>query len=69
MMATKSPNEVNTLINDKLRKDLGHLEDTLNKINEEIIDYMQLQKTLEFVKEQKSEGFKTKIDVGANIFM
>lgn len=69
MMSSKSPNEVNTLINDKLRKDLGHLEDALNRINEEIIDYMQLEKTIEFVKEQKSEGFKTKIDVGANLFM
>lgn len=68
-MSPKSPEEINAVINDKLRKDLGHLEEAFNKVNEDIIEYMQLEKTLEFMKEQKPGGFKTKIDVGANMFM
>lgn len=68
-MSSKSPDDVNKVINDKLRKDLGNLEAALGKINEEIVEYMQLQKTLEFMKEHKPNGFKTKIDVGANMFM
>lgn len=68
-MATKSIDDVNRVINENLRKNLENLEVALNKINEELIEYMQLERTLEFMKEHKSDGFKTKIDVGSNMFM
>lgn len=68
-MSQKTPEQVNAVINDKLRKDLVELEQALNKINEELIEYMQLEKTLEFMQAEKPDGFKTKIDVGANMFM
>jgi prefoldin alpha subunit len=68
-MAPKSPEDVDRVINENLRKDLANLERALNKINEEIIEYMQLEKTIEFMKEHKPDGFKTKVDVGANMFM
>lgn len=68
-MSPKSPEDVNRVINENLRKDLTNLEQALNKINEEIIEYMQLEKTIEFMKEHKPDGFKTKVDVGANMFM
>lgn len=68
-MPSKSPAEINRVINDNLRKDLGNLETELNKINEDLIEYMQLEKTLEFMKEHKPDGFKTKCDIGSNMFM
>lgn len=68
-MATKSPEEVSHLINDVLRKDLEEVEKYLDKTNSEISEYMQLEKTIEFLKDKKSEGFKTKVDVGCNMFM
>lgn len=68
-MPAKTPEDVNRVINENLRKDLENLERALNKINEEIIEYMQLEKTIEFMKEHKPDGFKTKVDVGSNMFM
>lgn len=68
-MITKSVDDVNRVINDNLRSSLKELEDALNKTNEDIIEYMQLEKTLEFTKEHKPNGFKTKVDVGSNCFM
>lgn len=68
-MITKSVDDVNRVINDNLRSSLKELEDALNKTNEDIIEYMQLEKTLEFTKEHKPDGFKTKVDVGSNCFM
>lgn len=68
-MPPKSIQQINTVINDNLRKDLANLESALNKTNDDIIEYMQLQKTLEFLKEHKSGSFKTKMDIGASMFM
>jgi prefoldin subunit 5 len=41
----------------------------MNKTNEDLIEYMQLEKSLEFMKKHKPDGFKTKVDVGSNMFM
>lgn len=68
-MGTKSLEQINRVINDNLRTDLSRLEEAYNKVNEELIEYMQLEKTLEFMKEHKPNGFKTKVDVGSNMFM
>jgi prefoldin alpha subunit len=66
---SKSIEDVNRVINENLRKELQTLEQALNKTNEELIEYMQLEKTLEFTRDHKPDGFKTKIDVGCNMFM
>lgn len=68
-MITKSIEDINWVINENLRKNLKELEDGLNKTNEDIIEYMQLEKTLEFMREYKPNGYKTKVDVGSNCFM
>lgn len=68
-MAHKTPEQVDRVVNDVLREELKDLEKALDKVNENLIEYMQLQKTIEFVKEQKPNGFKTKVDVGSNMFM
>lgn len=69
ILPDKSEKNINKVVNENLKKDLERLEKALNKINEEVIEYMQLEKTIEFMKENKSGGFKTKVDVGSNMFM
>lgn len=69
MSRPKSIEEVEYFINDKLKVELGNLDNALNKANEDIMEYMQLEKTIEFIKTNKSDGFKTQIDVGSNMFM
>lgn len=68
-MPKKTLEDVNRVINDNLRKDLKNLELALNKVNEELVEYIQLEKTIEFMKAHSSDGFKTKVDIGANMFM
>lgn len=68
-MSKKTPEDVNRVINDNLRKDLKVLELALNKVNEELVEYIQLEKTIEFMKTHSSDGLKTKVDIGANMFM
>lgn len=57
----KSPEEIESFINDRLKADLRNLELALNKNNEDLMEYMQLEKSLEFIKKNKPEGFKTQI--------
>ncbi|CAO1423069.1 unnamed protein product [Diamesa serratosioi] len=68
-MVKKSAADVEHVINDMLRKDLENLEKELAKNNEELVEFMQLEKSLEFLKENKPNGFTTKVDVGSNMFI
>lgn len=68
-MASKSIDQIDHVINDVMRKQLLELQDHLIKINNEISEYTQLQQSIEFLKEHKPDGFKTKVDIGSNIFM
>lgn len=68
-MASKSIDQIDHVINDVMRKQLLELQDHLIKINNEISEYTQLQQSIEFLKEHKPNGFKTKVDIGSNIFM
>lgn len=68
-MTKKTVDDIQEVINNKLKRDLENFEVALDKINKELIEYMQLEKTIAFMKEHKSSGFKTKVDVGGNMFM
>ncbi|CAO1438046.1 unnamed protein product [Diamesa hyperborea] len=68
-MVKKTAADIDHVINDVLRKDLENLEKELAKNNEELIEFMQLEKSLEFLKENKPNGFTTKVDVGSNMFI
>ncbi|CAO1424160.1 unnamed protein product [Diamesa tonsa] len=68
-MVKKTAADIDHVINDVLRKDLESLEKELAKNNEELIEFMQLEKSLEFLKENKPNGFTTKVDVGSNMFI
>jgi hypothetical protein len=57
----KSPEEIGRFINDRLKIDLRNLEMALNKNNEDLMEYMQLEKTIEFIKAKKPDGFKTQV--------
>jgi prefoldin alpha subunit len=65
----KTPEDITNVINDNLRKELEELELHLNHINEDIAEYMQLDKSIEFIKAHKPNGYKTKVDIGTNMFM
>ncbi|KAL7021985.1 hypothetical protein ACKWTF_012097 [Chironomus riparius] len=69
MSRPKSTEEIEYFLNDKLKVELGNLENALNKSNQDVMEYIQLEKTIEFIKTNKSDGFKTQIDVGTNMFM
>ncbi|XP_014232965.1 protein UXT homolog [Trichogramma pretiosum] len=58
-------------INFKLKEDLRILEQQLDKKNTEILEFQQLKDTIKVLKENKMDekGFKTKVDIGQNIFM
>lgn len=58
---SKSPEEIESFINDRLKIDLRNLEMALNKNNEDLMEYMQLEKTIEFIRTNKPDGFKTQV--------
>ncbi|KAG5671253.1 hypothetical protein PVAND_001461 [Polypedilum vanderplanki] len=65
----KSPEEIERFINDTLKLELANLEKALMKINEDMLEYMQLEQSLEFIKKHKPDGFKTQVDLDTNTFM
>lgn len=68
-MASKSVEEIDHVINDVMRKELSELQDHLIKLNNDISEYTQLKQSIEFLQKHKSDGFKTKVDVGSNMFI
>lgn len=58
---SKSIDEIERVITEKLKVDLRDLEKALNKNNEDLMEYMQLEKTIEFIKTHKPDGFKTQV--------
>lgn len=57
-------------IHEHLKEDLHKLEQELIKINTEIIEFMELQTTVECIQKYYPVGdFKTKMNIGANFFM
>lgn len=65
----KTPQEIEIFINQVLRVELGNMEIALNRTNDDVTEYMELEKSLEFLKKYKSDGFKTQVDVGSNTFL
>lgn len=69
MSKQKSTEEIEACINDQLKVELRNSEKALGKNNEDIMEYMQLEQTIEFLRNHKSDGFKTQVDTGSNMFM
>lgn len=69
MVSKMTPEKLETFINDHLKEDLKLYEEQLIIINEEKREYIDLQNTVTKIKEEMSDGFKTQVNVSANVFM
>ncbi|XP_065354438.1 protein UXT homolog [Calliphora vicina] len=68
-MARFSTENVEVFINDFLKEDLKHLEHYINNYNEEIMEFVQLKSTIEAMRDNLEDGYKTQMNIGGNIFM
>lgn len=67
--STKSREQIEHFIEDVLRKDLKQYEDHINKLNGEIMEFVQLKNLSENIAQNLADGFKTQVNVGGNFFM
>lgn len=65
----KSREQIENFIEDVLRKDLKEYEDYINKLNGEIMEFIQLKNLSENISQNLSDGFKTQVNIGGNFFM
>uniref|UniRef100_A0A1B0G1N6 Uncharacterized protein n=1 Tax=Glossina morsitans morsitans TaxID=37546 RepID=A0A1B0G1N6_GLOMM len=56
-------------INDVLKEDLKYLDRYITKYNEEIMEFVQLKNTIQTLQEHRPTGYKTQMNIGANLFM
>jgi prefoldin alpha subunit len=68
MSTAKTPENIENVVHEK-KEELRMLENALNKMNEDIVEYMQLEKSIQFFKQHKPDGFKTQVDCGSNSFI
>ncbi|XP_034473239.1 protein UXT homolog [Drosophila innubila] len=61
--------EIEEFINEVLKEDLKRLELCVNQFNEEIMEYMQLKNTLQTFLDNMTDGYKTQVNIGSNVFM
>lgn len=64
-----SVEKIEHFINENLRRDLQRYDEYLNKMNAEIMEYVQLKNTVENIVEHMSDGFKTQVNIGGSFFM
>uniref|UniRef100_A0A1A9W7W2 Prefoldin subunit 5 n=1 Tax=Glossina brevipalpis TaxID=37001 RepID=A0A1A9W7W2_9MUSC len=56
-------------INDILKEDLKYLDRYITKYNEEIMEFIQLKNTIQTLRDHQPDGYKTQMNIGANLFM
>lgn len=64
-----SSEKIERFIEENLRQDLKRFEEYLNRMNAEIMEFVQLKNTVESIVEHMSDGFKTQVNVGGSFFM
>ncbi|XP_055325060.1 protein UXT [Sitodiplosis mosellana] len=67
--STKSREQIESFIEEVLRKELKTYEDYINKLNGEIMEFVQLKNLSESISQNLSDGFKTQVNIGGNFFM
>lgn len=65
----KSREQIESFIDDVLRENLKEYENYINKMNAEIMEFVQLKNVCESISQSLSDGFKTQVNVGGNFFM
>ncbi|XP_075145302.1 uxt prefoldin-like subunit [Haematobia irritans] len=68
-MSRISNENLEVFINDYLKEDLKHLEKYINLYNEEIMEYIQLKNTIQTMRDNLPDGYKTQMNIGGNFFM
>ncbi|XP_053948486.1 protein UXT [Anastrepha ludens] len=68
-MALLNTKNLEIFVNDFLKKDLEELERHIDKYNGEIMEYVQLENTLQTLNENSPGSFNTQMNIGGNIFM
>ncbi|EDW89766.1 protein UXT [Drosophila yakuba] len=61
--------QIEEFINDVLKEDLRQLEKCIGQFNEEIMEYVQLKNTLQTFDSHLTDGYKTQVNIGSNVFM
>ncbi|XP_058812574.1 protein UXT [Topomyia yanbarensis] len=61
-----APANLESFINDTLREDLKTYEQQLNRLNGEVMEYVQLKNMIENFPDGE---FKTQVNIGSNFFM
>lgn len=64
-----TPEKLETFINDYLRADLVEYEKHLNRLNAEIMEYVQLKNMVDAMQANLADGFKTQVNIGGNCFV
>ncbi|XP_055525847.1 protein UXT [Wyeomyia smithii] len=63
-----APQNIESFINDCLREDLKVYEQQLNRLNSEIMEYVQLKNMIENLPNEE-DTLKTQVNIGGNFFM
>lgn len=64
-----SREQLESFINDVLRRDLTEYELYINKMNSEIMEFIQLKNVCDSITQNLTDGFKTQVNIGGNFFM
>ena len=64
-----TPQKLESFVNEYLRNDLKEYEKHINLMNAEIMEYIQLKSMIEQIQTNRSDGFKTQVDIGGNCFV
>lgn len=67
--STKSREQIECFIEEVLRRDLREYDAYINKMNGEIMEFVQLKNVCENISTNLSDGFKTQVNIGGNFFM
>lgn len=65
----KSREQIESFIEDVLRRNLREYETYINKMNAEIMEFIQLKNVCENITQNMSDGFKTQVNIGGNFFI
>lgn len=64
-----TPEKLESFVNDHLKKDLAEYEKHLSIINAETMEYIQLKNMCETIQQHFPNGFKSKVNIGGNMFL
>lgn len=67
--STKSREQIENFIEDVLRRNLAEYDAYINRMNAEIMEYVQLKNICENIAEHLTNGFKTQVNIGGNFFI